>query len=666
MTGSPSPRSGAGPDDPIGSLATYAPEIDDPVRAVPTGNLWVSLPDIDVTDGSVRTLGVLVERALGLVEAGGSSAVPLVQPVLTVGGVSTTIGPLEWNRVGDWLPHFVGRTPTGVLEGWFCAPIGERGAVLRLTYRSTATPARTVELGWTGCWETTTLTHLRPKPVGEEPEGRTDRWTGSRTVSTRAGLPLLAIAWQGGDGVEIAEDGDAPRWEARRVASVDGGQSLTADLFIGVATEPDGSATTALHLRRRGYDSLWAETVIWLHDRALPVSDPTPGLAARVNSNLFFNYFFAQGDCLDSGRPVLVTSRSRRYYVAAAFWSRDAYCWTFPALLLTDARRSRAVLVATLEAVGPRVADHALYLNGTSLYPGFELDQAAAPVIAIWRYLSITGDDSVLSEPAVRGVLDEFAAAVEPWRHPRWDLYATFLLPTDDPTGLAYTTTGNALVAAAFDALASLAESAPVESTPAVVTGRFDPADPAETVGGRAAAWHRRATAVRTAMAERLVVEVEGRRMWAWACDEHGRTECRDEPPLSLRTLPYWGVGNHGEAVQSATRWWLDHRNPHHYKGRFGGSGSAHFPHPSGFDLANRLLDGDPVDGDPLEQLASVPMDEGLACESWDPTTGRVRTGAAMASMAGLLAWSAWEHLSGPPRWDRPAPARPGPHLPGR
>jgi hypothetical protein len=165
-------------------------------------------------------------------------------------------------------------------------------------------------------------------------------------------------------------------------------------------------------------------------------------------------------------------------------------------------------------------------------------------------------------------------------------------------------------------------------------------------------------------MAERLVIEVEGRRMWAWACDEHGRTECRDEPPLSLRTLPYWGVGNHADAVQSATRWWLDHRNPHHYEGRFGGSGSAHFPHPSGFDLANRLLDGDPVDGDPLQQLASVPMDGGLACESWDPATGRVRTGAAMASMAGLLAWAAWEHLSGPARWDRPSPPKPGPHSP--
>src|ERR1035438_3722466 len=34
--------------------------------------------------------------------------------------------------------------------------------------------------------------------------------------------------------------------------------------------------------------------------------------------------------------------------------------------------------------------------------------------------------------------------------------------------------------------------------------------------------------------------------------------------------------------------------------------------------------------------------------------TGIVRTGAAMASMAGLLSWTAWEHLTGRRRWDEP------------
>jgi hypothetical protein len=43
-------------------------------------------------------------------------------------------------------------------------------------------------------------------------------------------------------------------------------------------------------------------------------------------------------------------------------------------------------------------AHHALYLNGSNLYPGFELDQLCAPIIAIHRYLSETKDGSFLGD----------------------------------------------------------------------------------------------------------------------------------------------------------------------------------------------------------------------------------------------------------------------------
>ena len=636
-------------------LTTYAPEIDQPPRFIPTGNLWVSLSEIDLADGAVRTVGALIERVLGLVEAtGGPGEGRLVHPVLSLDGATVAPGPLEWERVGHWLPHFTSPCPSGVLEGWFCAPVDERGFVLRLVYHHHGPRPATVELGWTGQWGATTVTHLRSKPIGAEAVGHDDPWTGSRTVSVSAGSPLLSVSWQGGQGVVVADQGTAPGWLASATGEVDAGQSLTAELFVGVATEPDGAATTALHLRRRGFDALWDTTVGWLTGHGLAITDDRPGLTERINANLFFNYFFAQGDCLDTGRPVMVTSRSQQYYVSAAFWSRDAYCWTFPALLLTDAGRARSVLVSSIAAGGTRLADHALYVNGTSLYPGFELDQAAAPILAVRRYVQMTGDSTVLAEPEVRAVLDGMARSIEPWRHPRWDLYATFLLPTDDPTDFPYTTTGNALVAAAFEALAALdalvsAAGASADRSSEVSAAPTHPDD-------RLRAPADRASAIRAAMAERLTIEVPGGLMWAWACDESGRTECRDEPPLGLRTLPFWGIGASDDPVQRATRSWLSEGNRYHYAGTFGGSGSAHFPHPSGFDLASRLLERDLVDGDPLDQLAAVPMDQGLACESWDVDTGRVRTGAAMASMAGLLAWTAWEHLGGAARWDRPRP----------
>ena len=296
------------------------------------------------------------------------------------------------------------------------------------TRHSGRRPAR-VGLGWSGRWDSTSVTHLRSKPLGGHLAGIDDSWTGSRTVSFTAGLPLLAIAWQGGEGVQVDADGAAPVWHAASDQGVAAGGEVWASLYVGVATEPDGASTTALHLRRRGFEELWETSREWLDRRALPVAAvhaptgptgttgptaPTAALDERVNTNLFFNYFFAQGDCLDTGRSVLVTSRSRQYYVAAAFWSRDAFCWTFPALLLTDRARARQALVASLDAIGGRAADHALYLNGTPLYPGFELDQAAAPVIAVWRYVRLTGDTGVLDEPAVRAAVDALGPTVEP------------------------------------------------------------------------------------------------------------------------------------------------------------------------------------------------------------------------------------------------------------
>ena len=644
------------PERPL--LATNAPEIDDPPYLVPTGNLWVSLADIDATDGSFHSLGVLIERSLGLVEAdGGPGGEPLLRPWMTVDGEPVALSGLAWRRQAHWLPVFTCDGPGGVLEGRICAPTdargGERGVALRLVYRHTGRRPVRVGLGWSGRWATTSVTHLRPKTLGGQFAGLDDAWTGARTVSFTAGLPLVAIAWLGGEGVAVSADGDAPVWHAGVEEEAALGGTVVAHLFLGVSTETDGASTTALHLRRRGFEALWESSADWLDRRALPVAAAVPAgvgstvaLDERVNTNLFFNFFFAQGDCLDTGRSVLVTSRSRRYYVAAAFWSRDAFSWTFPALLLCDRVRARRALVSSLEAVGTRVADHALYLNGTPLYPGFELDQAAAPILAVWRYVQRTGDVGVLDEPAVRDAVEGLGPAVAPWRHADCELYGTFLLPTDDPTAYPYVTTANALLAAAFEARASLFEAGGgTARTDAEVAARTE----------RAAADRARALAIRTQLVERLTVEGPFGRMWAWACDAGGATECRDEPPLGLRTLPYWGLGHRDDPLQTATRRWLDEVNPHHYRGNYPGSGAAHFPHPSGFDLANRLLDGDMVDGDPLEQFGTLPLDYGLACESWDADSGSVRTGAAMASMAGLLAWTAWEHLSGRTRWDQPA-----------
>ena len=64
-----------------------------------------------------------------------------------------------------------------------------------------------------------------------------------------------------------------------------------------------------------------------------------------MNENLFFSFFFASGRTLDTEEMCLMTSRSPRYYVSAAYWARDSLLWSFPAIVLTDAAYAREILM---------------------------------------------------------------------------------------------------------------------------------------------------------------------------------------------------------------------------------------------------------------------------------------------------------------------------------
>jgi hypothetical protein len=594
----------------------------------------VSLPRIDRSTGAVRTFSVLHEGTQGMLEVWGDDSGVAV-PYVEIDGTRQELTDVSWTRAHNWLPQMTARCAGGDVEVSYCAPMGERGVTCRLSLRPTRTSS-TITLGWHVVWRNTALVQLRPKSLDVDVRSETDEWTGSLVLQGSVGPPLLAIGIQPGPGANLKADGQGCTVGSTADASASG---AVVDLFLALAPERDGAAATALHLRRRGFDDLWASTAGWLEAHELPVNtiDSRDGLHQRVNENAFFNYFYSQGDCLDTGRPVIVTSRSSDYYVSAAFWSRDAYQWTFPALLLIDPARARQVLITSVEAAGRNMADHALYINGTPLYPGFELDQAAAPILAVHLYVTSTGDEALLEEPAIRQLCDEFVTRIAPWRSDELGLYATFLLPTDDPTDHPYTTTDNTLVLAAFDALARLAELRPRNgSTPHLRAFYLGLSEQ-----------------LRRSIAAELIVDGPRGPMWAWACDAGGQKELRDEPPLSLATLPFWGLCDAHDPRQRATDQWLDSDNPFHYEGVFAGSGSPHFPFPSGFHLANALLMTH-KGGDSLRQLVATPMDNGLGCESWHPDTGRVATGAAMASMAGLLTWTAWSRMTGRTTWSQP------------
>lgn len=378
-------------------------------------------------------------------------------------------------------------------------------------------------------------------------------------------------------------------------------------VYVGVAADADGARTTSVHLARLGFEATLKRSKSALAQLTDPFPEP-------VKRHALHNYFFTAGDEVDGVGQALMTSRSPRYYVAGAFWARDALLWSLPAVIIADPETAGTRLLGALERYTHTPGEHAQYLGGRPLYPGFELDEAAAFPWAVARFVRQTERSDFLADPEVRRALDRVERRVARAAHPS-GLYSTMLGPTDDPVTFALLTYDNALLACAWRDLAAL-------GTP--FRGLAD-----------------QATALDAAIWKHCIGGGIHGQQFAWATDGSGHHQLHDEPAGSLTLLAHLGLCRPDDAVYQRTAQWIRGENPYHYAGEFPGQGSPHFPYPSCFSLANMLLAGQPEVASDV--LSRAPLDGGLACEGYDQGSGEVRTGAGFAACSGFLAWAAVE-----------------------
>jgi len=448
------------------------------------------------------------------------------------------------------------------------------------------------------------------------------------------------------------------------------GERVTVAFYVAFNREADGARTTSVHLRRLGWQTLEARTLRWLAERRVRVPGK-PHEESVLNRNLLFCRFFATGKTFDSEEVVVVTSRSPRYYVSAAFWARDAFLWSLPGLMLVDRDRAREVLLRAFSVGTRHVGDHAEYIDGRSLYPGFELDEAAAFLVGLGTYLGGTSDFAIIAEPHVLEGIKQVLAEIEKWTMRTADgkpvLCRTFLDPSDDPVRLPFLTYNNVLVRKGWLVAADVLERLSVDSS----NGWGSDDLRRQTRELREAA-----EALSEAIRRYCVVDGPFGPMYAWAVDiapreacgddKQGRGLCRieaelyDDPPGSLELLGHYdrcrGEGEEASILANTRRWIHSRHNPYFVEGRFAGPGSAHSPNPwpivaasailaeaAAFDACGRCDLG--LVKRAIRLLTTAPMDSGLACESIDPETGTARTGAAFASGAGFLAYGLWRGL---------------------
>lgn len=599
-----------------------------------TGNEYVSLPEIRRTDGGVASLNSILLSARGLVEFSGGRE-PLMVPFFKVDG-SEGSGPATWARAGEWIPSFSFNAGAVTLRGTIVAPVGFKGFVYILEAVNRG-PRCDVEWGISGHWSGCAHIIFTRKPIRAERNVRYSKWTRGLILEARAGLPLMAAAVSASEPLDevlvaAGEDALAPigageldvsddravRFKLGRHVTMETGARAALAFYVSINLEGDGAGTGGVDLARHGYESLLECTESWLARHWIGHSDPR--LEAVLNRNLVFCHFFAFGRSLDGEALVPVTSRSPRYYVSAAFWARDALLWAFPALMMIDPMQARELLILVFTRYLKNAGIHALYIDGTVLYPGFELDELAAYTVALEGYLDQTGDMGIMEEPDVQKGLIYLEDRLWERRDARMDLFSTFLHPSDDPVVYPYLTYDNALAWRMLRFLAANHER----------LGRFESA-----LRCRAAAEN-----LVRCVREHLVVDGPFGPMFGWSADLEGRHLLYDDAPGGLQLLAHYGFCALDDPIyQNTIQWAYSCHNLFFYEdGAFNENGCEHARHPWLLHVANSLLGARPNEGEDF--LRRAEMDQGLVCETVDRYSGRVKTGAAFATCAGFVAYA--------------------------
>ena len=587
-----------------------------------TGNEYVSLPTIREADGAVEGISFLMMGLKGMLELRGAEG--LVKPWWACDGTEQPLAP-KWRRDHCWIPGFASDGEGMRFNCMYLAPIGERGFGIRMTAENRSESARRIDIGLRGSWDETLHTVNESLPLESGRQVKRSNWNHMFVFQQAPGTPLFAFAPIVMDDQPFSEIDQGAVWTQEGFAYSIGksamlapGERATLDVFFGVGYEEVAAAASAKEMLRQGFDALLDRTNGWLSQRERRVQSPE--LQAVLNTNLFFAFFFASGRTIDTEELCMMTSRSPRYYVSAAYWDRDSLLWAFPAILEADADYARELLLAVFHRQGRNFGVHSRYIDGTVLEPGFELDELCAPVIALARYIEATGDAGVLGRREIREALESVLAKLEERRNPTEELYSTFLQPTDDMRNHPYLTYDNALVWKALRHLGAWL------SRPDLIA---------------------RAARVREAIYAHCVVEHRGRRVFAWSVDMNGHWDIYDEPPGSLQLLPFYGFCATEDEIWKNTALEIrDAAYPLSFAGRaIAEIGCKHAPHPWVLSICNSLLSGH--EGSAIEHLARTELDNGIACESVHEDTGECATGSAFATCAGFLAYALCKTVEG-------------------
>ncbi|MDR3494853.1 MAG: glycoside hydrolase family 125 protein, partial [Ancalomicrobiaceae bacterium] len=595
----------------------------EPHDVVPTGNEWLSMPDIRAADGAVMSFNVLSKRYRGLLQARGPQGRPVIRPVVSIDGREVELGGLAWSVIAFWIPVARATIDGLEIELTYCAPLGVRAAFLHMKVANRRAGSARIELGADVAWGALERVTYYPVELTGTRRAAPGVWVDDattfayRTDDTR-------FAWSVVHRGMRAELGDAPQLQTAtlrgEVTEIAPGGTAEANIILAVGLEEMSAPHNAKALAER-IDRLGAAGVIRETATRLMASTRSTGrddLDLLMNRNALFTRFYAWGRTIDAEEMVGVTSRSPRYYVSAAYWDRDSMLWSFPALLRFDPETAREALAHALGTQLRNTGIHSRFIDGVVLEDGFQLDEAAAPVIALADYLRVTGDRAFLDRHA--GAVDHLAATIARVRDATTGLYMSWQDAQDEYRRHPFLTNANVMIWQALGGLSFLSSA----------LGR----------GSEASRFAAEADHLKQEILKHLVIEKDGKPIFVAGWDGKADYLVEDIPPGSLFKLAALGFVAEDDPVFAATSAWLQSSAYAYgyHDAPYGLPGSYRLSFTTSWVLADHLRLESCRDK-ALMILTHSTWDGGIITEGLDPVTGRMdRDGRAFATAAGYVA----------------------------
>ena len=607
-----------------------------------TGNHYLTFCLGD--DASVQRINVLHGGRSALLEwssaAGLEDGPGLMRPVVLRGGMPIPTGPFRHERIDRWVPQYHAEPfPDLYVRMTVCAPgghdAGVRGGVLHFELENRATIEQTLQVGIEGEWRWSNALIVSTRPLSEpnsivrgahddgvalvlggEPAGA--------ALGLRIGGGVATYEGAGDDGVYrtlapgariTAANGEPIRYRVLGEVRLKAGGRARVALFAGAAAEQDGALATAAHLASAGATRLVREARLELA-RLIRRSDDV-ALSELLNRNLIFNYYGAVARGIDDDHIYALSSRSPQHGPTAVTNEREALLWTMPALCETDPPLARELLLRAFEQLSDRPGHAVRYLNGGVLTPGVALHQLCAYGIAADHYIAATDDRTVLEEPAVQDAIRDLDDLIFARLHADIFLASTDVLPSGDRADQPYSTYDNVMLWLFVRAL----ERTWTFSEPPRLQHATEE--------------------IASAIWSRCTVDVEGLQVLAYTTDLERDATVYDDPLGSLRLLPFHEFCTMDDPVWTETVALLRSQRYPLWHGARPYPGHAARREPDHVVLASvcaDLLADRPADA--LALLQRLPLTDGLACDAFDPDTGRPARGPHAAAAAGFLGWA--------------------------